>query len=167
MTHFLKNIFHHSLKIHLTFLLECWWYFCGYKAHVYRSTAIQTRMTALCCASAPRSSACVEYSNFMNLYCTLCKFHSNLPVFDKRSPHKANNVTRQELFQKVLLKDRLLGHLKLVKLSNISAVNLWIICQKLNNSAVKFSYLWMYKWCISPAVDNNYDHKIGSYDCYC
>lgn len=43
------------------------------------------------------------------------------PVFDRRSLHKANNVTRQVSFRRVLLKDLLLNRLTLAKLSNISA----------------------------------------------
>lgn len=40
-----------------TFLLEWSWYFSGCKAHMYLSTAMHIRMTALCWHSAPRSSA--------------------------------------------------------------------------------------------------------------
>lgn len=43
------------------------------------------------------------------------------PVFDKRSLHKANNVTRQVLSRRVLLKDLSLNRSKRAKLSDISA----------------------------------------------
>lgn len=48
---------------------------------------------------------------------------NSLPVFDKRFLHKANNVTRQGLFRRVLLKVLLLSHLMLVMLSSNAAAS--------------------------------------------
>lgn len=45
----------------------------------------------------------------------------NLLVFDRISPHMANNSIRQEVHQMALLINRLLNHLKQVTLTNTEA----------------------------------------------
>lgn len=58
----------------LTFLLECLVYFLGYITHTYRSTAMQIRITALCCDRAPRNRACNRVT------IQLARFHSHFTL---------------------------------------------------------------------------------------
>lgn len=91
------------------------------------------------------------------------------PESDRRFLRKANSVTRQVLFQKVLLKDLLLNHLMLVTLSDILAAG-WgkiFVKKMLITGRHDFAYLWMNKRRVSSAVDNDYNDQVRPNDCYC
>lgn len=67
--------------------------------------------------------------------------YNNSPESDKRSHHKANNVTRQVEYRKVLLKDLLLNRLTLMMLSNILAVKQRIKWKKMIKSCANSFHL--------------------------